>query len=222
MLAASVMALALSGCGNGPAQTPPSSSASSSSTASTTDAAPQVSTTTDGKNTYTEWLPSGVTQTLSEANPDAKLQKAIADYYEIPKDELAETRYYYNYVDLNNDGTKEILAVAMGPYTSGTGGDSMLWIIPNADMAVSQAFTLVNTPIIVSDKMTNGAHELIVMRAGGGAKTEYVRLVCSDGEYTSIADAEPIDDISSVTGTAIICDDLMADAASGDFFTLAN
>ena len=73
---------------------------------------------------------------------------------------------YYNYVDLNGDGSNEIFAVAVGPYTSGSGGDSGMWLIPYAGMTVSQAFTLIRTPIIVSDTTTNGAHEPILQRSG--------------------------------------------------------
>lgn len=97
---------------------------------------------------------------------------------------------YYNYVDLNGDGSNEIFAVAVGPYTSGSGGDSGMWLIPYAGMTVSQSFTLIRTPIIVSDTTTNGAHEPILQRSGGGAETEYVRLVCSDGVYSNPADAK--------------------------------
>ena len=99
---------------------------------------------------------------------------------------------YYNYVDLNGDGSNEIFAVAVGPYTSGSGGDSGMWLIPYAGMTVSQSFTLIRTPIIVSDTTTNGAHEPILQRSGGGAETEYVRLVCSDGVYSNTADAEVV------------------------------
>ena len=72
----------------------------------------------------------------------------------------------------------------MGPYTSGTGGSSMLWVLPYADMAVNQAFTLINTPIIVTKEATNGQEYgtkgLIVQRSGGGAETE-------SGDYLTLA-----------------------------------
>ena len=129
---------------------------------------------------------------------------------------------YYNYVDLNGDGSNEIFAVAVGPYTSGSGGDSGMWLIPYAGMTVSQSFTLIRTPIIVSDTTTNGAHEPILQRSGGGAETEYVRLVCSDGVYSNPADAEVVEDLAAVTGKAIISNDLTVDMQSGDYLTLAD
>ena len=129
---------------------------------------------------------------------------------------------YYNYEDLNGDGSNEIFAVAVGPYTSGSGGDSGMWLIPYAGMTVSQSFTLIRTPIIVSDTTTNGAHEPILQRSGGGAETEYVRLVCSDGVYSNPADAEVVEDLAAVTGKAIISNDLTVDMQSGDYLTLAD
>ena len=65
------------------------------------------------------------------------------------------------------------------------------------------------------------AHEPILQRSGGGAETEYVRLVCSDGVYSNPADAEVVEDLAAVTGKAIISNDLTVDMQSGDYLTLA-
>ena len=97
-----------------------------------------------------------------------------------------------------------------------------MWLIPYTGMTVSQSFTLIRTPIIVSDTTTNGAHEPILQRSGGGAETEYVRLVCSDGVYSNPADAEVVEDLAAVTGKAIISNDLTVDMQSGDYLTLAD
>lgn len=97
-----------------------------------------------------------------------------------------------------------------------------MWLIPYAGMTDSQSFTLISTPIIVSDTMTNGTHELILQRSGGGAETEYVWLVCSDGVYSNPADAEVVEDLAAVTGKAIISNDLIADMQSGGYLTLAD
>ena len=129
-------------------------------------------------------------------------------------------------VDLNGDGTEEILAVVMGPYTSGTGGSSMLWVLPYADMAVNQAFTLMNTPIIVTKEAANGqdlgAKGLIVQRSGGGGETEFVLLTCSGGIYKGAGNGEVLDSLDGVEGIAIICNDLAADMESGGCLTLTS
>lgn len=169
-------------------------------------------------------LPEGVEQVMAEKEPNPELARAIINYYHIPEDGWEQSKYYYNYVDLNGDGTDEIITVVMGPYNSGTGGDSALWVIPYAKMAVSQAFTLVNTPIIITKKATNGlefgAKGLIINRSGGGGTSEYVMLINTDGEYNSVSDAFPVEDFESVEGMAIICNDLLADAQTGSFHTL--
>lgn len=166
----------------------------------------------DTENTFTGWLPAGVEQVKAETEANPELEQAIIDYYEIPEESWEATKYYYNYVDLNGDGTEEILAVVMGPYVSGTGGSSMLWVLPYADMAVNQAFTLINTPIIVTKEATNGqeygTRGLIVQRSGGGAETEFVLLTCNDGVYKEVNDGEVLESLEDVEGTAIICNDL--------------
>ena len=177
------------------------------------------------ENTFTGWLPAGVEQVMAETEANPELEQAIIDYYEIPEESWEATKYYYNYVDLNGDGTEEILAVVMGPYTSGTGGSSVLWVLPYADMAVNQSLTLINTPIIVTKDAVNGkefgARGLIVQRSGGGAETEFVLLTCDDGVYKEVNDGEVLESPEGVEGTAIICNDLLTDMESGNYLTLA-
>lgn len=176
---------------------------------------------------FTGWLPQGVEQVLAETEPNELLRQAIIDYYEIPEEFWEQTKYYYNYVDLNGDGTDEIFAVIMGSYTSGSGGDSALWCREyEGEIKIMQAFTLVNTPVIVTKEALNGreygAKGLILQRRGGGAETEIVQLSCSDGVYTNVADAPAIENIEGIQGTAIICNDLIEDMESGNFLTLAD
>ena len=72
------------------------------------------------------WIPASIQKQYAETKPCPELEKAIADYYDIRKEERTHTSYVYNKVGLNGDGTDEIFAVITGPYTSGTGGDSAL------------------------------------------------------------------------------------------------
>jgi len=228
-ITALALLMTLAGCEQSaaPKESAPADGSTSSATEqpsagnSTTESAGE-----DSKNTFTDWLPAGVEQVMSETEANPQLQKTIINYYEIPEEYWEQTKYYYNYVDLNGDGTDEILAVVMGPYTSGTGGNSMLWLIPYANMAVSQSFTLVNTPVIVTKDALNGqefgAKGLIVLRSGRGSESEAVLLKNVDGKYTQVSDAEPVEDLDSVEGTAIICNDLIADAERGNYLTLAD
>ena len=52
-----------------------------------------------------------------------ELADFLIAYYQIPEEFCAEARYYYDMVDLNEDGTEEILAVVVGEYTECDGGD---------------------------------------------------------------------------------------------------
>lgn len=119
-------------------------------------------------------LPKGIQGEKAETQRLEELRKLIITYYEIPKDYHESTKYYYNRVDLDDDREEELFVIVMGPYTSGSGGSNALLVTNNGgELHVKQDFTIVNTPIIVSDKVTNGVHDLIVPFYGGGAQSQY-------------------------------------------------
>ena len=91
-----------------------------------TDAGSGVGTDTGANASAAAWLPQGVKQLPSEKEPNEMVRTALIDTYQIPEDEWDMTRYYYNYVDLNEDGSDEIFALAVGPYVSGSGGSCAL------------------------------------------------------------------------------------------------
>ena len=165
------------------------------------------------------WLPQGVKQQPSEKEPNEMVRTALIDTYQIPEDEWDMTRYYYNYVDLNEDGSDEIFALAVGPSVSGSGGSCALLL--DADGAVLQEFSLVNPPVLVTDEIIDGYHALALERSGGGAESEVVLLPHGNGVYAGVSETETILDPASLTGTAILCNDLAADLESGEFLNLA-
>ncbi len=55
-----------------------------------------------------------VMEEYSEDEEYPDLAAFLTEYYQIPEEECKETRYYYNYTDLNEDGTDEIVAVTIG------------------------------------------------------------------------------------------------------------
>jgi len=200
-----LMLLSLAGCAGKSSGAGAGSGSAAASGAASGTASSSAASGGDAAAAGADWLPANTPCAPMETKPDAKLAQVIAAYYQIPQEDLADNSYAYQYVDLNGDGTQEILAVTAGSYTSGTGGDSMLWILPNADWAVSQAFTLVRTPILVTDALTNGAKQLIVQRSGGGAPTEVVALSCSDGQYANVGDGTALSSLDGVAGTALFC-----------------
>lgn len=164
----------------------------------------------------------GIVKQMAEKKAYPELEELIIKEYDIPEEFREQTKYYYNYVDLNGDGVNEIFVVIMGPYTSGSGGSSAMVVIPAGGVLnVNQKLTLVNTPVIISDRITRGVHEIIALRSGGGADTEYVRLTASEGTYTNISDGEVLESLNGVTGTAIIANDILKDMEDGNILTLS-
>lgn len=166
-------------------------------------------------------LPEGIVEKMAETEKYPQLEQLIIREYEIPESYWNKTKYYYNAVDLNDDGKEELFVVVIGPYTSGTGGSSAMIVYPvDGELHVNQQFTLINTPVIISDTLTNGAKEIIVYRSGGGADSTYVKLTCKDGYYTRVNDGEVIESLQGTTGKAIIANDLLADMEQGGVLLL--
>ena len=100
----------------------------------------------------------------------------LAVYYQIPEEELEETRYYYNYVDLNEDGTKEIIALTVGETTSTSMGECVLVLSQvGTDFTVISDLRNVRTPVVISDELTDGWHDLIYYVYGGGQEAGYLK-----------------------------------------------
>ena len=68
-----------------------------------------------------------VMEEYSEDEEYPDLAAFLTEYYQIPEEECKETRYYYNYTDLNEDGTDEIVAVTIGDTTSDNRGERHLF-----------------------------------------------------------------------------------------------
>ena len=161
-------------------------------------------------------LPDGLTGMKSETKVYPELRDLIIETYEMPEEYLDSTRYFYNYVDLDQNGTDELFVVVMGDYTSGTGGNSALWVEEaNGKLHVKQDFTLVNTPVIISDTITNGVHELIVPYYGGGAEGSYAILKFDGEKFNRVSNAETIESLDGIKGKAIIANDQSAELDAG-------
>lgn len=157
-------------------------------------------------------LPSGIKAIKSERKPNQELKQLIIDYYQVPKKYRDNTRYYYNYIDIDQDGKDDIFVLVVGPYTSGTGGSSALWVYENdMKLHVKQEFTLVNPPIIISNKITNHCHELVIPYYGGSVMSSYSILQCKDDYYPRVSQGQIKDSLKGITGKAIICDNIALD-----------
>lgn len=161
-------------------------------------------------------LPEGITGFKAETQAHPKLQQLIIDYYKIPKEDYKKTRYFYNYVDLNYDGNKEIFVVVMSPYTSGTNKNKALWVLDNNDeLEVRQEFTVISTPVIVSNNVTKGVRDLIFSYYDDGTKPKYSLLACNGGHFPLLSNGKIMNSLDGIAGDAIIANDIMAEAEVG-------
>lgn len=152
----------------------------------------------------------------SETEKNSLLEEAIIKELKLNDEEAKKTRYYYNFIDLNGDGKKEVFVQLVGPFTSGTGGDTGLILKQEKDhFELLQRFTLIRNPIIVSTHQTNGWNDLILEVYGGGAEAAKVQLKFDGEQYPNLADAVKLEESEKVEGIGIIQNDLAADVVNG-------
>jgi len=162
-------------------------------------------------------LPENITGLKAETKAHPRLQQLIINYYDIQKEDYKKTRYFYNFVDLNSDGNKEIFVVIMNPFTSGTNRNKALWVFENdGELEVRQEFTLVFTPIIISNNITKGVRDLIFSYHDEGTNPKYSVLACNGGHFPLISNGKMLDSLDGVVGEAIIANDIIAETAAGN------
>ena len=168
------------------------------------------------------WVPEGVEGWLAVKEMDEDVRQALIMAADIPQDYWAKTRCYYNYVDLNDDGRREVLAVLIGPYTSGSGGNmAVLLTEKKQGWQLQQLMTLIHTPILVSEQKTRGYKDLFVVRAGGGTEVEAVQLTYGeDGNYTLVSQATAAKLPQRMAGVLLMDNDLAKDMITGEWVNL--
>ncbi len=99
-------------------------------------------------------------------------------------------------VDLNGDGTDEVLAYVMGPMVCGSGGCNLYVLAPDGGNGgegwrVVTRTSVTRTPVGVLTTSTNGWRDLAVSIGGGGANAGWVRLTFDGRTYPSNPTAPP-------------------------------
>lgn len=154
---------------------------------------------------------------LSETASNSELEKALIDEFDLTDEQAKETRYYYNYVDLNDDGKNEIFAEVVGPYTGGSGGNSaVIFKDNNGVLEEVDDFKFVRNPIIISSNKTNGWNDIICESSGEGTIKKYVVLKYDGEDYSDVDESQTIDSIDGISGSAIIANDMSYDEKSGN------
>ncbi len=153
-----------------------------------------------------------------------ELAQFLAEYYQIPEEDWEQTRYYYNYIDLNEDGTDEIFVVVLTDFTRGNPGGSPALILEQDDagvFTVLESFEEIATPVMVSSNVTNGWRDIILDCYG-----------LKDGDGYLICHYEPeigyqgknnelVDTLEPEPCTQILSNNLIDDMDQGRYLTLA-
>ena len=144
----------------------------------------------------------------SETKPDPELERAFSKEFGIKRGE-DRVRYFYNRIDLNGDEVPETFVYLIGPFVCGTGGCSGLVLERvNGEYEVISRFSLVRTPVIISEVKTNGWKNIIMYVTGGGIEPSY-RLLKFDGEtYPLNPSIQPKVESENIKGIGIISDDI--------------
>ena len=123
---------------------------------------------------------------------------------------MGKVRYYYNKVDLNEDGNTEVFAYLVGSPVCGTGGCSAaIFKQANEKYTLVSKFTLVNNPVIISNRKTNGYKDIIMYVSGGGIESFFARIKYDGMTYRSNPSIQPkIMAGTKLEGHGIIADDI--------------
>lgn len=170
----------------------------------------------NGKSTTVQNSNKEIKYINSESEKNVDLSQAIIKALNLSNDEAKKTRYYYNYIDLNDDNNREVFVQLVGPFTSGSGGDTgLIFLKNNSGFEMLQQFTLVRNPIVISNEKTNGWRDIIIKISGGGMKAHYVRMSFDGSKYPNPSAAEKLVSEANITGLGIINDDIAQDFRNG-------
>lgn len=215
-------ALLLCGCG---------AEAQTDTTEAVSDTAEETEQQTEEKDVTEEKEPASTQYPVSEADTETiyaekeknqELADFLISYYQIPEELCAETRYYYDETDLDEDGTDEIIAVVVGEYTECDGGDPAL-ILKRSEQGyqVLESFAYVRTPVYVSSEMTNGWHDLIFPAYGGEEGTGFRIFHYQDGVGYQNETMEFVENMDeNFCGKKMIANNFIDDMDKGNYLTL--
>lgn len=113
-------------------------------------------------------------------------------------------------VDLDGDGTDEILAYASGSMMCGTGGCNLLVLKSEAQgFKVVGDLSVVQLPVGVLDSSSNGWRDLAVSVSGGGIASSIRRVAFEDGHYASNPTSPDTEEADSL-GKVLLTPDMLS------------
>ncbi|TYC87486.1 hypothetical protein [Novosphingobium sp. BW1] len=112
-------------------------------------------------------------------------------------------------MDLDGDGTEEVLAYASGAMMCGTGGCNLLVLKPDGDsFRIVGDLSVVQLPVGVLESTTNGWRDLAVSVSGGGMATGIRRVPFDGTRYASNPTSAEIGEAGDMGTVLITPDDL--------------
>jgi hypothetical protein len=145
---------------------------------------------------------------LSETVPDDQLSSAIKKASDYQSSNIGDPpRYYYNKVDLNDDGQSEVIVYPFGMGFCGSGGcQTYIFQTEGDNYRPIAMLPVTNQPIIVTEQKTAGWRDLVVYRSGGGITANYHIIRFNGKTYPDSTKEIPSN--STIEGKAFIADDL--------------
>ena len=118
------------------------------------------------------------------SSPEDPLKRFLQDYVGIPRpSEDDTTRYFSTFVDLKDDGTREVVVYLTGGDWCGSGGCTTLILAPeDSSYKIVTKITVTRLPIRILTTKTNGWHDLTVRVQGGGIARSYEAKLSFNGK----------------------------------------
>ncbi len=149
----------------------------------------------------------GQPQSPSSTGGDS-LRHFLAHYFRTSTTAEGKVPSYYSaFVDLRDDGSKEAVVYVTGADYCGSGGCTLLILVPEgASYRIITRTTVTQLPVRVLATKSNGWHDLAVYVYGGGIQRGYEARLPFDGTtYPSNPTMPPAERLGSdVTGTVLV------------------
>ncbi len=98
-------------------------------------------------------------------------------------EDYTSARYIASFVDLNDDGKKEVVIHVVSQSLCGTGGCPTLILAPHqSSFTIVSRISITRPPIRLLNTKSHGWHDLAVRVAGGGIQPGYEAALPFDGK----------------------------------------
>ncbi|WP_395393396.1 hypothetical protein WBP07_00330 [Novosphingobium sp. BL-8A] len=162
-----------------------------------------------------EAAPPEVVATASETSEATEVaEMSVEDwirtnYKDAVSSDLGTLQYATAEVDLDGDGTPEVLAYLGGPMMCGTGGCNLVVLKRDGTgFRKMGEVSVVQLPVGVLDSKSHGWRDLAVTVSGGGMPEGTKRLPFDGKAYPENATVQPAGDSDTIGKTLISADDL--------------